>query len=130
MLPTFCQLAGVTPPPDIDGMSIMPELMGKPQSQAKHEYLYWEFYEKGGRRAVRFGDWKAIQQNLNNDPSGPIELYYLPSDLGEETNVAVDHPELIAKALHYFNEAHTPSPYWAFGKPVKGKKPSGKKPAA
>ncbi len=79
MLPTFCELAGVNAPSDTDGISMVETLKGKPQNQQPHEYLYWEFYERGGKRAVRFGDWKAIQQNINNDKDAPVELYKLSS---------------------------------------------------
>ena len=130
MLPTFCELAGTEPPSGIDGVSIVPTLVGSAEAQPTHDYLYWEFYERGGRRAVRFGQWKAIQQNLNNDPNSPVELYHLPSDIGEETDVAAKHPDLVKQAKQYFQDAHTPSPFWAFGKPARGKKKSVKKPAA
>jgi arylsulfatase A-like enzyme len=121
MLPTFCQLAGVDPPADVDGISMVAALKG--QRQRQHEYLYWEFYERGGKRAVRFGDWKAIQQNLNNDKNAPIELYDLSQDIGETTNVADQHPELIERARRYFKAAHTPSPFWSFG-PKRTAKPA------
>jgi len=135
MLPTFCQLAGVEPPAEIDGISMLPTLLGDGASQQAHEYLYWEFYERGGRRAVRFGDWKAIQQNLNHDPDAPVELYDLSSDLGEERDVSAAHPELVAQAQDYFHAAHEPSPFWSFGeqaggKQAKGKQKQGKRAAA
>jgi arylsulfatase A-like enzyme len=98
----------------------VPTLLGNPQAQQRHDYLYWEFYERGGRRATRFGDWKAVQQNLNRDPDAPVELYHLPSDLGEQHDVAEKHPEKVAKAKQIFRQAHVPSPFWAFGRPPKG----------
>ncbi len=124
MLPTFCQLAGVDPPADVDGISMVAALKVEPQLQ--HDYLYWEFYERGGKRAVRFGNWKAIQQNINNDQDAPIELYDLSTDVGETTNVADQHPELIERAGRYFKAAHTPSPFWSFG-PKRAAKPAKKK---
>jgi arylsulfatase A-like enzyme len=115
MLPTFCELAGVDPPGDIDGISMVNTLRGKSQGQRQPEYLYWEFYERGGKRAVRFGDWKAIQQNINNDKDAPVELYNLLEDIGEEHDVAEKHPDIVDRAQAYFRRAHTPSAFWSFG---------------
>ncbi len=113
MLPTFCELSGAKAPEGIDGISITHELFGKP-NQAQHDYLYWEFYERGGKRAVRFGDWKAVQLNLRKQANPPIELYYLPNDIGEDKNVAEEHPDKVEQAKKYFADAHTPSPFWSF----------------
>ena len=53
MLPTFCELAGIEVPEATDGISMVPTLLGQPEQQRPHDYLYWEFYEQGGKRAVR-----------------------------------------------------------------------------
>ncbi|MEL7342350.1 MAG: sulfatase-like hydrolase/transferase, partial [Bacteroidota bacterium] len=63
-LPTFCDVAGVEIPEQTDGLSLLPSFYGKPESQNKHDFLYWEFYELGGRQAVREGDWKYIKLNV------------------------------------------------------------------
>lgn len=116
MLPTFCELAGVAVPNQTDGISMVPELMGQGDQQPQHPYLYWEFYEQGGKRAARFGDWKAVQLNVHKDLDSPIQLYYLPDDVGETTNVAAKHPEVVTQAREIFKDAHTPSPFWSFGR--------------
>jgi arylsulfatase A-like enzyme len=112
ILPTFCELAGVMPPKTIDGISFVPTLLGEPDKQKLHEFLYWEFHERGGKRAVRFGAWKAVQQNLQQTADGPIELYNLDSDPGETKDLAGEHPDLIAKTKKLFAESHTPSEIW------------------
>ncbi|NND99414.1 MAG: arylsulfatase [Pirellulaceae bacterium] len=119
MLPTFCELAGTPSPADIDGISMVATLLGQSANQPPHQYLYWEFYERGGKRAVRFGDWKAVQLNLNKDPNAAVELYHLPSDVGETDDVSAKHPELVEKAKSFFRDAHVPSPFWKFGPPAK-----------
>ncbi len=53
-LPTAAELAGVAGPSGIDGISVAPTLLGKP-GQKQHEYLYWEFFERGYKQAVRMG---------------------------------------------------------------------------
>ncbi len=116
MLPTFCELAGVEAPSETDGISMVPELRGETQEQQQHEYLYWEFYERGGKKAARFGKWKAVQLGLNKEADPPIELYDVSRDLGEKENVADAHPEEIARAKAIFEEAHVPSDLWSFAK--------------
>ena len=121
MLPTFCELAGVNHPANIDGISLVPTLTGK-GSQRSHDYLYWEFYERGGKRAVRFGNWKAVQLNLKHiDQQQGTELYDLSQDAAEKHNVAAQHPEIVRRARQHFLAAHTPSEFWQFGRGRKSK---------
>ena len=130
MLPTFCELAGANVPNLIDGISMVPTLMGEPEKQQPHEYLYWEFYERGGNRAVRFGNWKAVQLNLHKNLNSPIEIYHLPDDLAEANNVADKNPEQVKKAREFFKDAHIPSQFWKFGPKANKKKNKKNKKAA
>ena len=115
MLPTFCEFAGIEAPTGLDGISMVAELTGQ-GTQKPHEFLYWEFYEQGGKRAVRFDNWKAVQLNLTSvDQKEGIELYDINSDIGEQNNIAAQHPELLERAQQYFAAAHTPSEFWEFG---------------
>jgi len=109
VLPTLAELAGASVPEGIDGLSIVPTLTGNPKAQKLHKYLYWEFYERGGTCAVRMGEWKAVGKLL---PGSTLELYHLPTDIGEQRNVAGEHPEIVARALAAMKDAHTPSPMW------------------
>ncbi|MEZ6060072.1 MAG: arylsulfatase [Planctomycetaceae bacterium] len=116
MLPTFCDLAGIDAPADCDGISLVQELTGGNRGQLQHDYLYWEFYEQGGKRAVRFGNWKAVQNNVSSiDQREGIELYDLATDVGEASDVATSHPRIVEQAFVHFHDAHTPSEFWAFG---------------
>ena len=54
------------------------------------------------------GDWKAIRSKLG----GPLELYDLAKDLGEEKNIADRHPDVIARIETYLKTARTDSPNW------------------
>lgn len=110
LMPTFAQIAGVKTPEGIDGISLVPELLG--QDQPEHDYLYWEFRAYGGQQAVRMGDWKAIRQNMmrpRQPNAGKLELYNLRDDPSESKDVAGEHPEIVAKAEAAMKEAHTPS---------------------
>ncbi|MDB6025322.1 MAG: N-acetylgalactosamine-6-sulfatase [Verrucomicrobiales bacterium] len=91
-LPTACDLAGVSAPKDIDGLSIAPTLLRKGKQQ-EHDYMYWEFNERGFQQAVRMGDWKALRLK----PGQPLELYNLKKDLGETKNVAAANPKIVEK---------------------------------
>lgn len=106
-LPTAAQIAGVRPPSGLDGISMLPTLLGRVQTN-QHEFLYWEFHERGSKQAVRMGDWKAIRQG----PGQPLELYHLKNDLGETNNVAAQQPEIVARIEDYLKTARTPSEHW------------------
>lgn len=112
-LPTFCQMAGTKPPAEIDGLSILPALLGR-KGQKKHAYLYWEFYERGGSQAVRMGDWKGVRLNVKENPDGPIELYDLKADPGETTDLAEPYPDIAGQISALMKEAHTPSDVFFF----------------
>lgn len=111
-LPTACDLAGVETPKGLDGISVAPTLTGKGE-QKSHEFLYWEFHEGGTKQAVRYGDWKAIRLA----PGAPLELYDVVKDPGERTNVAKDHPDVVAKVEAYLKTARTESKEFPIVKP-------------
>jgi arylsulfatase A len=106
LFPTFAELAGASVPSSLDGMSILPVLRG--QTQKPHEFMYWEFHERGFQQAVRMGNWKAVR--LAKDK--PLELYNLADDPTEFTNVAAKHPDVVAKIESYLKTARTESPNW------------------
>lgn len=106
-LPTCADLAGTATPKGIDGISFLPTLLGKEQEE--HAYLYWEFYERGGKQAVRWGDWKGIRLRTRRNPDNPIELYNLEDDLGEAKDVAAQNPRIARKIAKMMKAAHTDS---------------------
>jgi len=109
-LPTAAEVAGVKPPANIDGISMLNALLGL--RQRNHEFLYWEFHERGFAQAVRMGDWKAVRKSADS----PLELYDLKNDLGEQSDVAVKHPEVVKKIEEYLKTARTESELWPIGK--------------
>lgn len=109
VLPTLCELAGVTPPADVDGISFVNELLGQKDKQQQHKYLYWEFSERGRAQAARQGKWKGVRNNLKQNPNAPVELYNLEQDPGEENNIAASHPQIVERLAKIMKEAHVTS---------------------
>ncbi|MGB3852586.1 MAG: arylsulfatase [Tunicatimonas sp.] len=112
--PTLAQLTEQPVAKDHDGISFLPTLTGDGDQQ-QHDYLYWEFHERGGRLAVRKGNWKAVQYDVLAQPDGRLELYDLATDLGEQNNVAEQHPEIVTEMRAILDSARTPSPVFTFG---------------
>src|SRR5262249_4032965 len=73
-LPTAAELLSTNAPAKLDGISILPTLLGQSQTN-RHAFLYWEFHERGFQQAARMGNWKAVRLK----PGEPFELYDLKS---------------------------------------------------
>lgn len=113
VLPTLAEIANTDSPAKIDGVSIYPELIGNKQD-LNNRHMYWEFYEMNGWRAIRFGDWKAVQNDMHFQEHLPIELYNLKDDIGETTNLANQKPEIVKRAEDIFKKAHIPSEHYVW----------------
>ena len=111
-LPTACELAGIQVPQGTDGISYVPSLIR--EEQESHKYLYWEFHEKGGRQAVRMGDWKAVKYNIFTDADAKVRLYNISKDIGEKIDVAELNPEITREMEAIMLEAHQPSEIFPF----------------
>ncbi len=112
VFPTIAEMTGISTPADIDGISFLPTLLGK--EQPKHDYLYWEFHERGGRQALRKGDWKLVRYNVLNPDKITTELYNIVADIGEENNLAEKHPEKVEELMNLMNNARTESKVYTF----------------
>jgi arylsulfatase A-like enzyme len=116
VLPTIAQMAEANAPTNIDGISFLPTLLGRPQTN-RHDFFYWEFHERGFQQAVRSGDWKAVRPQADE----PLELYNLATDLSEKSNVANQNPEVVAKMEKYLKAARTESDRWPIRRPPNAK---------
>ena len=115
MMPTFAELIGGTIPEKGDGISFLPTLLSK-EGQKKHDYLYWEFHEQGGRQAIRKGNWKLIRQGISSPNGSWLELYNLKEDVHEDTNL-IEKQENIAMELDkLMNQVRVQSEIFNFGK--------------
>jgi arylsulfatase A len=119
ILPTLAKLAGAKLPGDrtIDGKDIWPLIKAEPGASTPHEayFYYWGQH----LQAVRSGPWKLhfFHTYTKPDPAGGfakpgkyatkeigLELFNLEQDIGETTNVAAQHPEVV-KRLQALAEA-------------------------
>jgi arylsulfatase A len=109
VLPTFAALAGAKAPGDrkLDGIDIWPHLAGKADGKPAHEVFY--YYRDLQLQAVRDHEWKlvlgATARNAPGKatssqparPEGSVQLFNLKTDIGEATDVAAQHPEVVSR---------------------------------
>jgi arylsulfatase A len=113
ILPTLANLAGASlPDRKIDGKDIWPLIEGRPGAENPHEAFF--YYQGWTLEAVRSGPWKLhfphTYRTLGGRPGGtggiPVKyeqaridlaLYNLANDIGEEHNVADQHPDVVER---------------------------------
>ncbi len=124
LFPTVAALIGAKLPADrvIDGKDIWPLMSGAPGAVTPHEVFYC--YYNRELRAVRDARWKLFfphkSNTLNGRPGGrdgvPAKfeqeevghwLFDLKNDMGEKTNVANQHPDIVARLEQYAEQARS-----------------------
>lgn len=118
---TAAELSGAKLPGDRDSISFVPTLFGRHDAQQQHQFLYWEFHEGGFKQAALYqGRWKGIR---SGGPDAKISLYDQQADIAEKTDVAANHPEIVAVIDTYLKQARSDSedwqPHWSTGKKSK-----------
>ena len=104
VLPTVTELCGATTPADVDGLSLVPTLLGEQaagRAQPLHDYLYWEI---NGWTAIRRGSWRAVMPAKSKS----WELYDLSTDPSEAHDVAAAQPKIVAELSTLAAQAHEP----------------------
>lgn len=107
IFPTFCEIARIDPEVPVDGISMVPTLLGKGKQQ-EHDFLYWGFPEYGGQQAVRLENWKGIRKNMQKG-NLEIELYDLENDPKEMNNLAAQNPEMVERIRTIMEQEHRKS---------------------
>ena len=116
LMPTFCEVIGIKDYEKkyrnkekevdyFDGISFAPTLLGK-NKQKKHGFLYWEFDETD-QIAVRMDDWKMVVKK------GTPFLYNLKTDIHEDHDITLQHPDIVEKMKAIIFEQHTPNPHFS-----------------
>jgi arylsulfatase A len=144
LLPTFCELAGVTVPANLklDGVSLVPWLEGK--GLTRPQPLFWHYYggEQQRQVALRDGDWKivawsdqpavkgsgatfkpGILPGLKQSKLVGCELYHISTDPQETQDLAAQEPErarhMLAAAEQIYAQALAEGPDWFHELPPK-----------
>jgi arylsulfatase A-like enzyme len=120
LLPTLAKLIGAETPKDriIDGRDIWPLITSKKSARTPHDALY--FYYGRELQAVRSGKWKLHlphtyrfieipgadgKPGKDTYPKLELSLYDLESDIGETTNLADKHPEVVKQLMVFVERA-------------------------
>ncbi len=107
---TAAELAKAETPPNLDGISLVPTLLGQAGEQKRHDFLYWEFHEGGFQQAALYqGRWKGLRRG---GPDAAVRLFDQMNDVAEKNNIAAQHPDIAEKISAYLKTARTPLPEW------------------
>ncbi|MFY9241998.1 MAG: arylsulfatase [Polaribacter sp.] len=112
VFPTFSEIVSKETKNDVDGISFLPTLLGKPIQQKQHNYLYWEFHELGGRQAIRKGDWKLVKHHVKKE--SVYYLFNLKLDPSETKNLADEFKEKRIELTKILENARSKSAYFNF----------------
>ena len=103
-MPTVAELIGVALPENMDGISILPTLLGETEKQRKHDFLYWEFNEE---QAVRSANWYGYKNK-----KGELEIYDLEKNPDQDRDLTAELPDMAKKIDEIMKREHTPSDVW------------------
>jgi len=142
-MPTLLDLAGLHDkiPAGCDGVSLAAALEGKAVAPAGR-FLYRELTE-GKWQAVTDSRWKAVRRAAGPkqpERAKPTELFDLSVDPSETTDVAAEHPDVVARLEALMDREHVPHPDWplpfadaasrrARAQPAAAERPAAAKPA-
>ncbi len=109
LYPTALEAAGLPPQTDLDGVSILPILLGKQQDLPPRDLFFSRLMPPGRIHAVRRGQYKLLRPW----PDQPLELYDLEADPSETTDLSKTNPDLFTELksalnTHIARFAHIP----------------------
>lgn len=103
-LPTAAEIARVSTPDGLDGISILPTLVGESHKQKQHEFLYWEYKEE---QAVRLSNWYGYKNK-----KGVLAIYDLDKNPQQDSDLSVQYPDIVKRIDDIMRQEHTPSDVW------------------
>ncbi len=103
-MPTVAEIMGIQPPENTDGISILPTLLGEPEKQTKHDFLYWEHRAE---QAVRMDHWYGYKNKM-----GKLEIYDLYKNPNQDKDLSAEFPDIAKKIDEIMKSEHTPSDVW------------------
>ncbi|HEY3863350.1 MAG TPA: sulfatase-like hydrolase/transferase [Verrucomicrobiae bacterium] len=128
-MPTFADLAGLAPPAESDGVSILPTLTGHGRQRSRG-FMYFEYDYSGNRfpidkvlgqrkhvgkrnqmQSIRLGNFTAVRYSITN-AAQPFRLYNVVSDPHEDYDLAGDaqFAALLAQARTMTEQVRRPEP--------------------
>ena len=114
MMPTLCELAGAAASERSNGLSFVPTLLGRPEQQQTHDYLYWEHLQMmkqpAGVQAVL--DVKNQLKGIRFGRLGEMWLFDLSADSSELKNIAPMFPEKADTLKAKLDSMRTESALW------------------
>ncbi len=114
-MPTFADLAGLPPPAQTDGVSLVPSLTGK-GTQRERGYIYSEYESnlkdpvsadvfarkqvtgRGQQQFIRIGKWVGVRTQIDSADT-PVRLYNIEADPHQDHNLAEnpEHEDLVKR---------------------------------
>lgn len=117
LLPTFAKLAGAGLPMDrtLDGRDATEFLLGEADTSPRDDYFYYSGCLLTG---VRVDRWKLVLPRPENPPGTgwwgrmieevkEVQLFDLDADPGETSNVATEHPDIVANLTKRIESARS-----------------------
>ncbi|MEL7500491.1 MAG: arylsulfatase [Planctomycetota bacterium] len=117
VFPTLSELAQRETPKGLDGVSVVPTLLGNEANQRPIESIYFEIHHPF-QQAVRMGKWKGMRFGTEH----PMQLYDLSSDPHEDRNLAGQNPKIVQQINAIMKREHVESPFYPSVKQPKKKK--------
>jgi arylsulfatase A-like enzyme len=114
ILPTACTVAGAKTPNSVDGVNVLPHLLGENKA-APHDTLSWRF---GPQKAIRKGNWSLVDfRDFDTKTSSGWQLFDLSKDIGQKNNLAADNPKIVAELSQAWQrwDAQNVAPLWHGG---------------
>ena len=108
-LPTAAAIAGTDVPTNLDGIDVLPTLLGKHQTEHSDRFLYWGVSSKRPTTKLSAGkNWKAVRMS----PDEGLELYDLLQDPSESNCVADEDSNVVERIEKYLRDVRTESQHW------------------